>query len=166
MTRPARTFLSLSLVIALAGCKVGPNYKRPIVNTPASYRGALTPDIAPAPGATPLGAEKYTSVFTEPVLQGLIAEALKNNYDVKIAADRVLEQQAQVGITKAGQYPTLNVGATYDALGLPSGLLSGNGNNSNSGSGNQSFPTHYYAGGLTGSVAWNLDFWGRGGFER
>jgi outer membrane protein TolC len=38
--------------------------------------------------------------------RALIAEALKNNYDVKIAADRVLEQQAQVGITKSAQYPT------------------------------------------------------------
>jgi multidrug efflux system outer membrane protein len=61
---------------------VGPNYKRPLVNTPAAYRGA--PELTPT--GTPLGAEKYTSVFTDPVLQSLIAEALKNNYDVKIAA--------------------------------------------------------------------------------
>jgi multidrug efflux system outer membrane protein len=153
MNRPVATLFSLSLGLIVAGCKVGPNYQRPVVNTPASYRGALAPDIAPAPSATPLGAEKYTAVFTDPVLQGLIAEALKNNYDVKIAADRVLEQQAQLGITKAAQYPTLSIGGTYDALGLPSGLLG----NSSSGSSSQ---TNYFAGGLTASVAWNLDFWG------
>jgi multidrug efflux system outer membrane protein len=149
---------ALSLV-ALAGCKVGPNYKRPVVNTSAAYRGA--PDLAST--GTPLGAEKYTSVFTDPVLQSLIAEALKNNYDVKIAADRVLEQQAQIGITKSGQYPTVSVGGTYDAVALPGGLLSGLGNsggtNSNGASNNQGH-TDIYSGGFTGSVAWNLDFWG------
>jgi len=152
MNRPVVTLLSLSLGLTVAGCKVGPNYKRPVVNTPANYRGALAPDIAPSTNAKPLGAEKYTSVFTDPVLQGLIAEALKNNYDVKIAADRVLEQQAQLGITKAAEYPTVTIGGTYDALGLPGGLLG----NSSSGSSQ----TNYFAGGLTASVAWNLDFWG------
>jgi multidrug efflux system outer membrane protein len=161
----------LTVLLTLAGCKAGPNYRRPTVATPADYRGAMAPEIdtaaqtgAKATPVTPLGAEKYTDVFTDPVLQGLIAEALKNNYDVKIAADRVLEQQAQLGITKAGEFPTLSVGGTYDAIGLPSGLLSGLGNNSNSGSGSSSSSsssqTHYYAGGLTASVAWNLDFWG------
>jgi multidrug efflux system outer membrane protein len=152
MNRPIATLLSLTLGLTMAGCKVGPNYKRPVVNTPANYRGSLAPDIAPPTNATPLGAEKYTTVFTDPVLQGLIAEALKNNYDVKIAADRVLELQAQLGITKSAEYPTVNIGATYDALGLPGGLLG----NSSSGSGS----TNYFAGGLTASVAWNLDFWG------
>jgi multidrug efflux system outer membrane protein len=152
MKRPAVTLVSLSLAMALAGCKVGPNYKRPVIKTPASYRGALAPDIAPASKTTTLGAEKYTSVFRDPVLQGLIAEALKNNYDVKIAADRVLELQAQLGITKAAEYPTVNIGATYDALGLPGGLLGSSGGGSGQ--------TNYFAGGLTASVAWNLDFWG------
>jgi multidrug efflux system outer membrane protein len=157
-----RQIVTLTLVAALAGCKAGPNYKRPTVATPAEYRGATAPDIDTTATTTPLGAEKYTDVFTDPVLQSLIAEALKNNYDVKIAADRVLEQQAQLGITKAGEFPTLNVGGTYDAIGLPSGLLSGlnnNNNNSNSSS-NTSSQTHYYAGGVTASAAWNLDFWG------
>jgi multidrug efflux system outer membrane protein len=148
------------ILVASTGCMVGPNYKRPLVNTPAAYRGA--PELTPT--GTPLGAEKYTSVFTDPVLQSLIAEALKNNYDVKIAADRVLEQEAQVGITKAGQYPTVSVGGTYDAAALPGGLLSGLGNNNGSsntnGSNNNQSHTQIYTGGLTASVAWNLDFWG------
>ena len=148
------------ILVAATGCMVGPNYKRPLVNTPAAYRGA--PELTPT--GTPLGVEKYTSVFTDPVLQSLIAEALKNNYDVKIAADRVLEQQAEVGITKAGQYPTVSVGGTYDAVALPGSLLSGLGNNNGSpntnGSKNNQGHTEIYTGGLTTSVAWNLDFWG------
>ena len=159
------TIAALAFALTLSGCKVGPNYKRPTVATPADYRGALAPDIAtpPTPNTTPLGAEKYTDVFTDPTLQALIAEALKNNYDVKIAADRVLEQQAQLGITKAAQYPTANVGASYDALHLPGSLLSGlsnNNNNSANSSNNSNSSSNYYAGGLTGSAAWNLDFWG------
>ncbi len=156
-----RNLFALALILNIAGCKVGPNYKRPTVDTPASYRGALAPDIAPAPNTTPLGTQKWDTVFTDPVLQQLIATALKNNYDVKIAANRVLEQQAQVGVTKAAQYPTLSAGGSYDALGLPGGLLSGLNNNSNSStSSNSNSRTNYYAGGLTASVAWTLDFWG------
>jgi multidrug efflux system outer membrane protein len=152
--------LSIAVVIAsLSGCKVGPNYKRPIVDTPGAFRGALAPDIAPASTQTPLGAEKWNAVFTDPVLQSLIAEALKNNYDVKIAADRVLEQQAQVGITRAGQFPTLSGGGTYDAIGLPSGLLSSL-NNNNSSSGKSSISNNMHSAGFTLSAAWNLDFWG------
>jgi multidrug efflux system outer membrane protein len=161
MNRLPRTLLTLAIVGSIAGCKVGPNYKRPVINTPANYRGGLAPDIAPVSNGTPLGAEKYTTVFTDPVLQSLIAEALKNNFDVKIAADRVLEEQAAVGVTKAGEFPTLSAGATYDALGLPSSLLSNLGNSNNNSSGNSSSnSTRYYSGGLTASVAWNLDFWG------
>jgi multidrug efflux system outer membrane protein len=158
--------VGLPLTLALTGCKVGPNYKRPVVVTPDAYRGATAPDISTANTGTPLGAEKYTDVFTDPVLQSLIAEALKNNYDVKIAADRVLEQQAELGVTKAAEYPTLSGGASYTALHLPSGLLSGlNGNNNNNSgntanNNNSTTSSNYYAGGLTASAAWNLDFWG------
>jgi multidrug efflux system outer membrane protein len=159
-----RSLCTLAVILLIAGCKVGPNYKRPAVATPASYRGALAPDIAEASTAPSLGTQRWDAVFTDPVLQQLITVALKNNYDVKIAADRVLEQQAQVGVTKAAQYPTLSAGGSYDALGLPSGLFSSlnNGSNSSSSSSNSSSTnqTNYYAGGLTASVAWNLDFWG------
>jgi multidrug efflux system outer membrane protein len=93
-------------------------------------------------------------------LQQLITEALKNNYDVKIAADRVLEQQAQVGVTRAAQYPTLTAGGTYDALRLPSSLFSSLNNSSNNSNSSSNSQTNYYSGGITASVAWNLDFWG------
>lgn len=154
-----RSLSAFVLLIAVTGCKVGPNYKRPVVNTPANYRGALAPDIADTSTTPALGAQKWDTVFTDPVLQQLITVALKNNYDVRIAADRVLEQQAQVGITKSAQYPTLSAGASYDALGLPSSLFNSLNNGSNSSS-NSNSQTNYYAGGLTASVAWNLDFWG------
>jgi multidrug efflux system outer membrane protein len=121
-----------------------------------------TPDTAPG-GATPLGAQKWNAVFTDPALQSLISEALKNNFDVRIAADRVLEQQAQVGITRAGQFPTITGGGSFDAVHLPSSLLksltSGNNNNSNNNS-NSSSSSNVLTGGLTASASFNLDFWG------
>jgi multidrug efflux system outer membrane protein len=161
MKQTFRNLATLALATSIVGCKVGPNYKRPVVDTPTSYRGALAPDIAATSTTPPLGAQKWDTVFTDPVLQQLITVALKNNYDVKIAADRVLEQQAQVGVTRAAQYPTLTAGGTYDALGLPSGLLSSlNNGSSNSSSSKSSSQTNYFSGGLTASVAWNLDFWG------
>jgi multidrug efflux system outer membrane protein len=160
MNHTFRNASTLALILTLAGCKVGPNYKRPVVDTPASYRGALAPDIAAASTAAPLGSQKWDTVFTDPVLQQLITVALKNNFDVKIAADRVLEEQAQLGITKSAQYPTLNVGASYDALGLPGGLFSSLNNGSNNSSSSSNSQTNYFAGGLTASAAWNLDFWG------
>jgi multidrug efflux system outer membrane protein len=153
----------LALVASLAGCKVGPNYKRPVVATPADYRGGLAPDIAATSTGTPLGAQKWDTVFTDPVLQSLITEALKNNFDAKIAADRVLEEQAAVGVTRAGQFPTLTGGASYDAISLPAGLLSGLNNSSSSSSSTSSSNkgrTDVYSGGLTASAAWNIDFWG------
>ncbi|HEY0784536.1 MAG TPA: efflux transporter outer membrane subunit [Acidobacteriaceae bacterium] len=161
-------FALFALFALFTGCKVGPNYQRPVVQTPGAYRGGAAPDIAPQTTRESLGDRQWAAVFRDPVLQKLIEEALRNNYDVQIAARRVLEQEAQVGIARASQYPTLTAGASYDAIGIPSGLLSSlNSNNNNGSSGNggnsnqKNTPSHYYSGGLTSSAAWNLDFWGQ-----
>ena len=162
MRRLTLFIVSAAFAATFTGCKVGPNYKRPVVNTPAEYRGALAPDAVSGASTTPLGAQKWDTVFTDPVLQALINEALKNNYDVKIAADRVLEEKAAVGVTRAGEFPTLSGGASYDAISLPGGLLNGVGNSNNSSnSSNNNARTNIYSGGFTASAAWNLDFWGQ-----
>jgi outer membrane protein, multidrug efflux system len=103
MTRlkSAAAFLVLLTVCA---CKVGPNYQRPATTIPGQYRGAL----APEPAGEPFGDMKWWAVFQDEALQNLIKQALQNNYDLRIAASRVLQAQANVGITKANQYPTLN----------------------------------------------------------
>src|SRR5260221_14285926 len=97
---------SLALAIMLTGCTVGPNYKRPAVNVPTVYRqpdvdaatnkpAANAPDQSapatttpPSNAAASLGDEKWWEVFEDKELQGLIRTALKNNYDVRIAATR------------------------------------------------------------------------------
>jgi multidrug efflux system outer membrane protein len=145
---------------ALTGCAVGPNYKRPAVNIPGVYRGSATDEAADAKSqanqsqptsqgtsAASLGDEEWSKVFQDPELQGLIRTALKNNYDVRIAAARVLQAQAQLGITRADQYPSLGAGGNISSQNSP-----------------QIGPIPSYEitqGQLTASAAWNLDFWGR-----
>ncbi|MES2392214.1 MAG: efflux transporter outer membrane subunit [Acidobacteriota bacterium] len=148
---------AISLVAVLAGCNVGPKYTRPNVPAPPAYRGADDAAVASAAQGS-LGDEKWADVFRDPQMQALIQEALKNNYDLRIAAERIAEQQAQVRITRAGQLPTL--GATVEGVGpgLPIGQSSGSGNN-NSSSGSSSSNTQGV--GVFGlSAVWNPDFWG------
>src|ERR1700733_12182409 len=110
------------LVLLMVGCKVGPDYKRPTVDVPGSYRQALAPDIAPASQAPSIADEQWMVIFQDSTLQHLIQEALANNYDLRIAAQRVLEAQAQVGIARSQQLPSVSGGASYSALQIPTSL--------------------------------------------
>src|SRR6201993_4730657 len=133
------------LVVEAAGCMMGPNYKRPTVSMPTGYRSAM-PD-QPAAAAS-LGNEKWWDVYQDPVLADLIHTALQQNYDVRIAASRVLEAQAQLGITHANQLPSASVGASIYSQ-------------QNAKTSNQFPPYQVNAGQLNLSVIWNLDFWGK-----
>ena len=153
-------FLFLLMAVAgLTGCTVGPNYKRPAADVPVTYRGSTTEQAAPAPASTQppaakpeprspsLGDEKWWEVFQDKELQALIRTALKNNYDVRIAATRVLQAQAQLGITRADQFPSVGSGGNIGSQQSP-----------------QIGPIPGYQitqGQLTASAAWNLDFWGK-----
>jgi multidrug efflux system outer membrane protein len=131
----------------MAGCRVGPKYVRPPVVAPAVYRGA---DEAPVSSADQesLGDQKWTQVFHEPELQDLIRTALENNYDGRIAAQRVLEAQAQLRIVRSQQFPTVTVGGT--GIGADLGSSVGNG-----------LPSGAVAAGTFNlSAAWTPDFWG------
>lgn len=91
----------------LAGCTVGPNYKRPAVDVPASFRA---PAPLPPSEAASLADEKWFEVFKDDELQALIRKALVANYDLRDAATRVEAARASLGITRSYQYP--NFGAT------------------------------------------------------
>jgi multidrug efflux system outer membrane protein len=99
-----RVFIVPVLLLALSGCKVGPNYKRPTLDVPGQYRG-----LAPGLGAGGNFAEmKWQSVFQDEVLQSLIKEALTNNYDIRIAASNIVQAQASLGVTRSNQLPSLS----------------------------------------------------------
>ena len=126
-----RTSAAIVLLLTVCACKVGPNYKRPAVTVPDQYRG-LAPDPSTQPAGQPFADMQWASVFQDEVLQGLIKEALTNNYDIRIAATRVLQANANLGITRADQFPSLGGSAaitnernalypgapTFDTLGL------------------------------------------------
>lgn len=168
----------LTLIFFMSGCTVGPNYKRPKVDVPGAYRGAPPQEEAPTqqnrsqekpngvespsprtlqPADKPgqpqssepsFGDQKWWEAFQDPQLQELIRTALKQNYDVRIAATRILEAQAQLGITRADQLPTIGVGASTVNERVPKEKPV-----------NQAFETNATAVGA--SFAWELDFWGK-----
>src|SRR6202008_4851297 len=86
-----------------------PNYKRPRVTVPGTYLRD-TPEEAAQPAAESFATQKWWEVFQDPQLQDLIHTALQQNYDVRIAATRILQAQAQVGITRPDQLPTISGG--------------------------------------------------------
>ncbi len=102
-----KTSLAILLVLSVSACKLGPNYKRPATTVPDQYRG-LAPDASQQPQGSPIADTPWASVYQDEVLQDLIKEALTNNYDLRIAATRVLEANANLGIVRANQFPTLN----------------------------------------------------------
>ena len=148
-----KTLATATLLLATAGCAVGPNYKRPLVEVPSNFRAEPASSSTPEAATTTLGDEQWVEIFEDATLQRLDQEALQNNLDLRIAAQRVLEAQAQVGITRSQQLPSVNGGASYSALQIPSSLA---GKNSDGSSANSFFN----GGGLSASAAWNLDFWG------
>jgi multidrug efflux system outer membrane protein len=140
-----RAFTFLTFALLLAGCMVGPNYKRPAVDAPGVYRGDRQSSIA---SSESMGDEKWWEVFQDPVLQQLIRTAFEQNYDLRIAASRVLQAQAQLGITRANQFPTVSAGA--QAFSQRNPRIS------------SSFPSYEAnAGEVDLAVIWNLDFWGK-----
>src|SRR5262245_26070539 len=99
-----KALCALVLVASLTGCMVGPRYKRPNLDVPGTYRGATaTPPPSGVPSApqVSIGDAKWWQVFQDTTLQELIRTALQQNYDVRIAAERVLQARAQLGITRA-----------------------------------------------------------------
>ncbi len=108
-------FISLCSMLLFSGCAVGPNYKRPEVAIPVSHRSdsALPAAGATAPAVT-FGDLKWFDLFQDETLRELIKTALKDNYDVRIAAQRVLAAQAFVTIEKSALYPSVNAEANAD----------------------------------------------------
>jgi outer membrane protein, multidrug efflux system len=133
------------VLLVLTNCAVGPNYKRPAVTVPGEYRG-LAPDAGPQTAAS-FGDEKWWTVFQDEQLQKLIRQALAQNYDVRIAAARVLEAQAALGVTRADQFPAIYGGASANNARYPKTTLL------------PEFETSPIQ--LNLSLIWNLDFWGQ-----
>ncbi len=130
----------------LSGCNVGPKYVRPNATAPAVYHGPDESQVS-SDQKNSFGDEEWAKVYRDPELQDLIRKALANNYDVRIAARRILEQDAQVRITRSQQFPTVTIGGTGIGATLPNSL------------GTQ-LPNPLVAGSFSLSASWVPDFWG------
>jgi outer membrane protein, multidrug efflux system len=133
-----RIFCVAAAALWLASCAVGPNYKRPALDVPAKFRGA--PEAAPG---APFAELQWWVVLEDPVLQSLIKDALANNYDLRIAANHVLQAREQLGITRASQLPSLGGFVEAERQRAPPQLSD----------------QTIYSGGL--QLSWMLDFWGQ-----
>jgi outer membrane protein, multidrug efflux system len=141
--------LSLALGVGclafLSGCAVGPNYQRPTVAAPGSFRNApvavTTNSFADLP---------WWDVYQDPTLKALIYTALTNNFDVRIAAARV-EQARAISVQARSQFlPSVGYGG-----GVSRGRneFLGNPNPNNGDTGDSALATL--------SAAWEIDLWGR-----
>jgi multidrug efflux system outer membrane protein len=132
-------FCVAGAALLLAACAVGPDYKRPALDVPAEFRAAPPEAAQPAAFAD----LQWWAVLEDPILQSLIKDALVNNYDLRIAANHVLQAREQLGITRASQLPSLGGFVAAERERAPPVATD----------------QTIYSGGL--QLSWVLDFWGQ-----
>lgn len=106
-------WIALILVVALSGCKVGENYSRPTTPSMPTFRA---PSPLPEPTAESLANTKWFDLFQDEELRKLIQSALKDNYDLRLAAARIEAARGNAGVVRANQFPSVN--ATSDLTSL------------------------------------------------
>ena len=130
------------MLAMLAGCVVGPNYKRPAVQTPATYR-----DVGASPQLQTQTASyadlPWWQVFQDPQLQELIHTALKQNYNLQMATERINAARAEVAITRSQLFPQVGGNTTFE------------------GGKEGTFRSRYNFGLLTADAAFQMDLFGR-----
>lgn len=110
-SKRAGKFLILTALL-LSGCAVGPNYHRPAVQTPTIFHGSAESEQTEAQSAS-FADLPWWQVFHDPELQELIRTALKQNYDLQLAVERVNAARAQVGITRSNEFPMVSLNPTF-----------------------------------------------------
>ena len=140
--------IGLGVIIALAGCAVGPDYKRPAVELPSSYPGAPPQ----ASGASAAVAADWWTLYNDATLNDLVAATLQNNADLHKALARIDQAEAVLAEAGATLFPEIDIGAsstrsrssTLNAQPLPSGT-----------------PAISNSNRLALSTSFELDFWGK-----
>lgn len=99
------------MLIFLAGCTVGPEYRKHPVAVPHQWSQALPEDTGPAPAAVDL--KRWWTVFKDPRLDSLIARAVENNQDLRLADARIREARAQRSVVAADIHPSVGTSAIY-----------------------------------------------------
>lgn len=156
-----RAITSLALAATLlSGCNLPPKkpYVQPNYPAPPAFRGADDAAITSDPQNS-FGDQQWSQVFQEPELQELIRKALANNYDLRIAAQHILEQDAQVRITRSQEFPSISIGGLGVGADVPA-LNSGSGSSSGGSSSSGGLSSPLAEGAFSLSASWTPDFWG------
>lgn len=144
MLRLASTTVLVTCVAFTAGCTLGRDYSRPAVELPEAHRF----DQGPA-GPGSLADLEWFALFGDDALSGLVSAALTHNFDVRIAAERVLQARALYGIARADRLPAAGVSAEATARrSSDRGVAAG-----------ADTTLSYTQAGF--NVGWELDVWGR-----
>ena len=142
-----RVLLVVCASVAMLGCTIGPDYARPKLTPPETFRGQVTPSEATSFADLP-----WWEAFGDAVLQALIKEALASNYDVRIAAARVEQARQQAAIARAAYFPSVGYQVSAQrSKGIEAFL----------GIQNDRFPdnaSNLFLGAL--SASWEIDIWG------
>ncbi len=93
-----KTLIALSVTLLLGGCSIAPDYQRPALPQGATWQSNQTGEAV---------VSSWRQQFLDPALQQLIATALENNRDLRIAAVNVEAYEARYRIQRAAQLPTL-----------------------------------------------------------
>ena len=136
-----RKVTSVSLIaLLLSGCMIGPDYTRPVVDAPPAWR--LSDQ-----DAKDLANSTWWEQFGDPVLNGLIATALRENKDLLIASARIDEYAGRYGITRSQLFPQVGVTADgYKQKNVPSGGIV-----------KETYNTYE----TLLSASWEIDLWGK-----
>lgn len=169
----------LSLVTLLSACTMGPDFQRPVPASPAQWQAPpAAGDVRSVAVPEPID-PRWWDTFGDPLLTELVSRAVQNNLDIKVAAARLAESRAQLGQTRADEFPTLNGNASYTrelqsadgVIGLLGGSGASQGTATNGLGGRQGGvptqssttsglpPFNLYQYGFDAS--WELDLWGR-----
>ena len=132
-------FVTMMIVVSFTGCAMGPDFKKPVVETPHNFRfsDSESKEVVNL---------KWWELFDDPFLYSLVVTALTDNKDLMIAASRIEEARAALGFTKADQYPRLD---------LEGGARVGNF------SGVSRSSTTDRSAYIAPVLSWEIDFWGK-----
>ncbi len=146
-----RMLAVVTLSVLLTGCAMGPNYKRPAVQTPAQFRQPQ--QITGSPDKASLSDVAWAGLFKDDVITNLVKTALQQSNDLAAATQRVLEARAQLGVTRSQLAPQITASGSFNAT-----------RSSSIGSFNfvpvgTNLTDSYTQAGL--NLSWELDIWGR-----
>src|SRR5579864_2137494 len=142
MIKIARLLVSVLGCGLLAGCAVGPKYHRPTLQTPTAFRD-VTEDSQQQAQTASYADLPWWQVFQDPKLQELIRIALKQNYDLQLATERINAARAQLAVTRSSLFPQVSGNANF------------------SGGKESNFQSRYNFLTLSADAAFQLDFFGK-----